>query len=712
MLGLPEQEKYGPGGGATVPAPVASVPQAGGVQFAGRSSLVPVRSNEQIDADARAVEAQNTAPVDPLPRLTGHILRCWQEAQTARQDVELDLLRDLRQRNGEYEAEDKAKILAQGQPDYFDNVTETQCWGAESWIKDLLLFQPDERPWGLSPSPIPTLPEPVIAAIVSRAVQAAVQLQAETGQPITAQDIFDIAQGIRAGVDKRLGDIAREKAEAMEKKIADQFSEGGFDQAFATCIAYFCTFKAAVMKGPVVRAEDALSWTNGQDGQATPQLAPKIRYTYFAVNPLDFYMQPGAVNPNDGYVCEKVQFSVSTLEALKNAPYYSAANIDKVLSSYAAKGVRLMTNIDAARRELENRQQTPDSEALIEGIEWWGDVLGDELNDWMRDAMPGAMPDAEMYEATTLYHVRGILIDKYLIHAVVNPDPLGEKPYYVTSYRKVPGTPWGKSIPQLARHKQRFVNSVARAIVQNCLMASNAQSEVDIARLAPGEDQTSQYPGRLWQVNDKGQNYSQPAVRYFQPALTAPALWQIRQQAVHELQLETGVPPYAFGSDKTAGAGSTLGGLNILMGGASKGIKAAIYNLDMDILKQLVRKQWLYNMLYDKDESIKGDVDVVPKGAMTLFVREQIGLRQQALLATCASEPFVGLLGPVRLNKMLRKQFSNAQVDPRGIVPEDEELQQELAQQQAAAMEQQAMQMQVAAAQGSRNGNPNKENGK
>ena len=53
-----------------------------------------------------------------------------------------------------------------------------------------------------------------------------------------------------------------------------------------------------------------------------------------------------------------------------------------------------------------------------------------------------------------------------------------------------------------------------------------------------------------------------------------------------------------------AGAGKTVGGLAMLMGNASKGIKKVVTNIERDILDPLLTSFYNYNMLYDPDPAM------------------------------------------------------------------------------------------------------------
>ena len=61
-----------------------------------------------------------------------------------------------------------------------------------------------------------------------------------------------------------------------------------------------------------------------------------------------------------------------------------------------------------------------------------------------------AVPDpAQEYDANVW------VIGNYVIKAVLNYDPLGQKPYCKTSFIKCPGAFWGKGIPEIIEDARR-----------------------------------------------------------------------------------------------------------------------------------------------------------------------------------------------------------------------------------------------------------------
>ena len=82
--------------------------------------------------------------------LAAHLRSCWDAARQAKKPIENIMLRALRQRNGEYEADKLRQIHEQGGSDIYMMITEVKCRAAESWLRDILL-DTGTPPWDIHP---------------------------------------------------------------------------------------------------------------------------------------------------------------------------------------------------------------------------------------------------------------------------------------------------------------------------------------------------------------------------------------------------------------------------------------------------------------------------------------------------------------------------------------------------------------------------------
>jgi hypothetical protein len=112
----------------------------------------------------------------------------------------------------------------------------------------------------------------------------------------------------------------------------------------------------------------------------------------------------------------------------------------------------------------------------------------------------------------------------------------------------------------------------------------------------------------------------------------------------------------------------------MLMGSAGKGIRQVVMHIDNDVLKTIVQRQFVYNMRYDPDESIKGDAQVVAKGAVNLAVKETVNVRRVEFLNATANEFDIAIIGPEGRAALLREVAKGLQMPVDDIIPSREKL--------------------------------------
>jgi hypothetical protein len=334
--------------------------------------------------------------------------------------------------------------------------------------------------------------------------------------------------------------------------------------------------------------------------------------------------------------------------------------IDQVLERYALKGFRYFEYGDQQRDNLEGKYHSRlSNDNIIEALEFWGPVMGSMLLDW---GMKGVEPNK-------VYEINAWQIGSFTIKVVLNPDPLGQRPYEIASWREIPGAFWGTALPEVMRDVQIMCNASARSLANNMGIASGPQVEVAVDRLADGEDVTQVYPWKIWQTTSDKTGGGQPGVRFYSPEMKAAELMGIYNQFARQADEVTGIPNYIYGSGSGAsGAGRTASGLSMLMDNAAKGIKSAIMNIDK-IVEMVVHKFYIHNMMYNPDPFIKGDFKVISRGAMGMLAKEQIQVRRNEFLAATNNPVDLQIIGVEGRAYLLRELANGLNMDTDKLVP-------------------------------------------
>jgi len=602
--------------------------------------------------------------------LAAYIHGCWDRAKFAKQEITERLLKCERQRRGVYDPDKQMEIAKTGGSDIYMRLSDIKCRAAASWIKDVMTVS-GQRPFDLTVSHDPEVPPEIKMSIIDLVKTEAMDYL-QSGMAIHPETFRVRMEQVHDEILVKLREEAKNNAQRMRDKIDDQMSDGNFDAAFRDYIDDFVTYPCAILKGPVVRRRKKMTWGPGY----TPVVTTTFVREFARVAPFDIYPSPNSGGPNDGWMIERHRLSRSELQSMKGVPGYNDENIDQALERFGDQGFRTWLMGDQERDNLEGKPHSRlYNDAVIEALEFWGSVSGEKLLDW-------GMPKSDI-KSDKEYEINAWQIGPYVIKAVLNPDPLGKRPYEVSQWNEIPGAFWGVALPEQMRDVQMMCNASARALANNMGIASGPQVEVTVDRLPDGEDVTSIYPWKLWQVTTDRTGGGQPAVRFYQPNMNADVLMNVYAQFAKQADEVTGIPNYVYGSSGVSGAGRTASGLSMLMDNAAKGIKQAIATIDRAVAG-VVKRLYIHNMMFDQDEYIKGDFQVVAKGAMGLIAKEQISLRRNEFLQATANPVDLQIVGMEGRAYLLREVAKSLQMDTDKIVKDPEELKFEAEQAQMA----------------------------
>ena len=624
-------------------------------------------SQGRLDAaeKAAALERQQEPEISSL---VGYIKERWQKARDhKRMTIEPKMLSALRQRQGQYDPDKLNDIRQTGGSEVFLTLTGNKCRSASSWIKDVYMGQNAERPWSLSASPVPDLP-PDVTQQVTQYIQGVVQAALAAGYQPQPGEAYELMQSVKTQTLAALREEAQRRADRMADKMEDQLMEGGWQQAIADFIDDLVTFQVACMKGPVVRRKKKLKWHPGPNGTYNAVVEDKLVPEWERISPFDIYPSPDSTGPEDGYLIERHRLTRSALLALKGVDGYDSAAIDMVLDDYYTNGYQEWLFGDAERAEAEGRSPpflrgNPDGR--IDAVQFWGSVNGRTLIDWGMDKK--SVPD-EVDE----YEVEAWLINHTVIKCVLNPDPLKRRMYYVTSYAKNPGGFYGNALPELIEDIQAICNATARALVNNMGIASGPQVGVTVDRLPPGEDVTNIYPWKVWQFTSDNTGSTQAPITFFQPNPMVAELMGVYEKFEQKADDYTGIPKYMVGGETTGGIGRTSSGLSMMIQNAGKAIKQVIGNVDTDVVQKLLQRLVDWNMRYAEDPDLKGDVNVVVRGANSAVAKDAIHLRRNEFLQATANPIDMQIVGAEGRASLLREVAKDLDINVDRVVPDHE----------------------------------------
>lgn len=489
-------------------------------------------------------------------------------------------------------------------------ITNMKVRAFRSWVADILINSED-RPWTLSPTPIPDLPEEVEDVVIDAFLDEVKSTGFDGSITTRLSQLKSMAKS-------HLDRVSREAAEKMEVVIADQMTEGGWREEFDRFIDDLGTYPAAVLKGPIVAVSRKMRW---KDSNVVAYDQPT--YRTMRVAPKDFYPSPDSQDTQTGaFIVEHMRMRAGELLDAANLEGFEEASIRALIAEFAlgwswAGALELSayeTSTDAQEASAELAAPTmPDTGGVYDVLAYHGRIAGRFL----------AERGVEKLDPDRDYEAEIWVSGGYVISARLNSHPTGRRPFYRTCFDKVPGQFWGRGLPDLLRDTQRVGNATIRALVKNLAFSAGPIGEADVSRMANETDVDEIVPYRLFRTsNDSFAPNQSPALRFHNIPSTAPMLMGVYDAFMKEADDISGIPAYVLGNPQVAGAGRTLGGLSLLMGNAAKGVKRIIGHIDKDVIEQVVEEYAYLNLMYNDAPDIKFDLVAEARGASGLMQRE------------------------------------------------------------------------------------------
>jgi len=602
-------------------------------------SLLRVVSNAELDQrqalDIERAQQIAKGPNEPtMLALAAHIRKQYQYFKWHRTQFKIQdrYLKALRAYSGEYDPQKLNQVKQFGGSDVYARITTVKCRGASALLRDVYLNS--KNPWQLEATPEPSLPDDVASSIQQLVETEAVSMLqlGEQPSPVQLQEREDqLLSGARVAARKE----AHKEAKKAQAKLSDVLLEGGFPKAFSEFLIDLPIFPYACIKGPVVKNKKRLSWVNGQ---LVTKYEPVM--TWKRVSAFDLYITPAAGCIEDADIIERIKLTRGDLHGCIGLPGYNEKNIRAVLNDYEHGLQDWLDDEETERAEMENKENPYlNRSQWIDTLEYHGNVKGSWLKEWGFTAKQ--VPDEDKD-----YFVTAWLIGQYVIKVQINPNPKARPPYYITSFEKVPGSLYGNPLTEIMEDVQDVANAAFRSLVNNMSMASGPQVVVNEERLSASTNPDSMYPWKRWRtiIDPMGADSYDP-IKFFQPQSNAQELLGVYKAMVDIADEVSAIPRYITGSNRVGGAASTASGLSMLMNNASKVLQNVAASIDTEVLKPLLEDLYNMIMLTDGGKTLRGDEQIIVRGATVAMQKEQDRMRRLEFLQMTANPIDMEIIG-------------------------------------------------------------------
>jgi len=305
--------------------------------------------------------------------------------------------------------------------------------------------------------------------------------------------------------------------------------------------------------------------------------------------------------------------------ALKNRPFFR----EEVIKEAIAEGENYVKKY--WEDDLTDYSQNNDIDRF-EVFEYWGMADTELLIEQAID-----IPE-ELKEYDEL-QVNIWCCNNRIIRAVLNPFKPARIPYVASPYELNPYSFFGVGVAENMDDTQTLMNGFMRMAVDNAVLSGNLLIEVDETNLVPGQD-LSVYPGKIFRRQGGAPGQAIFGTKF--PNVSGENI-QLFDKARQLADESTSIPSFSHGQTGVTGVGRTASGISMLMNAASGSVKTVIKNVDDYLLKPLGEGLFRFNMQFDFDPKIRGDLEVKARGTESLMANEVRSQRLMSFLQVASS---------------------------------------------------------------------------
>ena len=619
--------------------------------------------------EVTAAEDGKESIFDSKPDVVAFVEERFSRSEDARQGDEERWLRAYRNYRGLYSPD--VQFTDTEKSRVFVKVTKTKTLAAYGQIVDVL-FGNNKFPLTVDPSVLPDgVAESVHIDMNPNANQAGDALRSITQEKPSTPYLIDGDTKLKPGetlsdLRSRLGPLkdklesvsdkivegdgttpstvtfhpALVAAKKMEKKIHDQLVESGASIHLRSMAFEQSLLGTGVMKGPFAVDKEYPNWNEQGEYDPLVKTVPECNH----VSVWNFYPDPEASSMEDAeYVVERHKMSRTQLRQLKTRPYFMKDSIQEAIRKGA----------DYVQKHWEMAMQDDETQADTERwevLEFWGFVDVEHLEENGVN-IPSEYKDLDELNCNIW------VCNGEVIRFVLNPFKPSRIPYYATPFEHNPYSFFGVGIAENMDDTQTLMNGFMRMAIDNAALSGNLIIEIDETNLVPGQDM-SVYPGKTFRRQGGAPGQAIFGTKFPNVAQENMQLFDKARVLADE---STGFPSFAHGQTGVSGVGRTASGISMLMSAANGSIRTVVKNVDDYLIRPLGKAFFAFNMQFDFDESIRGDLEVRASGTESLMANE---VRSQRLMQFLQVAQNPTLAPFAKMDYVIREIAKSMDLDP------------------------------------------------
>ena len=672
----------------------------------------PPAQNPQLPQSIRSQQELRPPSKDQLKAIVGRLEAEVNSRIGKRQSLETRWIEDLEQYHGRYDMATAKVLFEEERSQLFINATRDKTDAMAARLKDLL-FPTDEKNWGISPTPVPTLSDKVEAAAAAarekieqakvaqdQAAQAQEvgaeappeQQQALAAQAQQAQGEADQAKAAAAALSAKLEE-ARKRSDLMEKEIDDQLTECRYQTIKRKQIDCSVKLGTGVTKGPVTGDKVRRGWkTDEATGEYKLEISTGTQPAFRDVDIWGFFPDMDATCIENGNgTFERHLMNRRMIRQLQHLQGFDKDAIRRLLtlapSTTAPSYLAQLRNIRAATQQV-----TGD---LYHVFEYYGPLEPEDMQalamhmltssrDGTVQSIAGeALRQIEEIDPLLEINVCIWFCQGEILKFAVYPYDSGECIYSVYNLIKDEASIFGYGMPALLRDPQSALNGAFRAMMDNAGVSSGPQVIIDTQNIEPEDGDYKLKARKVWKAKN-GIQKENPPFQLFHIEARQEDMINIIALCERFIDKMSSVPQAIQGQQGEVGTQNvekTALGTALMHNSANVVFRSFVKNFDDDVTTPDIRRSYDWNMQFNPKEEIKGDYQVDARGSSVLLMRE---LQAQNLMVIALQLGGHPIFGPMLRNReLLKKIFQAYMIPAEEVMLTDDEIDAVLAAAQA-----------------------------
>lgn len=558
------------------------------------------------------------------------------------------------------------------------NITRPYVDAAAARVADMLL-PTDDTPWGLKPTPKPTmLPKAALSSALPMPMgQAMPPMAGPVGQPNELTAPQGVPPGMPPGMPggmpgmqppppppppdpaaeaKKLADAedgrAKDSADKATEQIEDWLVQCQWHAEVRKMIEDCARLGTGVLKGPTPVRIKSRSMQE-VEGQMSLTVEESIAPHSKAISPWNFYPDAacGEVVQDGSGVWERDTLSAKAVRELKQLPGYLKGQIDEALEE----------GPQAKHGKAGYQAKVKTSDRDVFDV-WYYHGAAE------REDLEAAGVEVPKDQDVTA-HCVVTMVNNRVIKAAINPLDSGDFPYDVMVWQRKSGLPYGTGVSMQINVPQRMLTGAVRNMNDNAGLSSGPQIVARRGAIVPADGKWEMTPRKFWWANDDADPGAvQQAFTVFNIPTMQQELLNIAQYAMKMAEDVTGMPALMQGQNTNAP--DTVGGMQMMQNNAGTVLRRIARLFDDRVTEPHIRRYYEWLMLYGEDDACKGDFQIDARGSTALVERD---MQSQAIMqmGALATNPAFG----IDPEKWFAETLKAQRLDPSRFLMDDEKKQ-------------------------------------